>query len=79
MSREMIFVREKYNGDLLLTAKEAVEKIDPNALLQGEKIYDEFCVDFYYVNEKKGRIYLCSCYKQGEKARLNEVRIFKEI
>lgn len=38
-----------------------VSAIDKNAFYAGENQYDQYCIDFYYMNNENGRIYLCSC------------------
>lgn len=55
-----------------------VSAIDKNAFYAGENQYDQYCIDFYYMNNENGRIYLCSCYIENDVANCI-MRIFKEV
>lgn len=64
-----------------LMAKEAlniVSVVDKNAFYAGENQYDQYCIDFYYMNNQNGRIYLCYCYIENDNANCI-MRIFKEV
>ena len=55
-----------------------VSAIDKNAFYAGENQYDQDCIDFYYMKNENGRIYLCSCYIENDAANCI-MRIFKEV